>query len=118
MDNRGTPCLKGSKWRKSIYRKIGIINTLDQAHAAQEILKLPYLDNERRLLGGSSFFQSRISNIFITILDDFTIVITLVGDKDTLTIDDIKKSSGVKIILPTAFPAEFTISAQLYKSTI
>jgi len=47
MDNRGTPCLKGSQWRKSIYRNIGRINARDQGLAAQEILKLPYLDESR-----------------------------------------------------------------------
>ena len=25
MDNRGTPCLKGTEWRKSIYRKNSLI---------------------------------------------------------------------------------------------
>lgn len=54
MDNRGTPCLKGSKWRKSIYRKIGVINTRDQAMAAKEILKLDYLDNDRTAVWGWS----------------------------------------------------------------
>lgn len=54
MDNRGTPCLKGSAWRKSIYRKIGVINTRDQALAAKEILKLEYLDNNRTAVWGWS----------------------------------------------------------------
>ena len=47
MDNRGTPCLKGSAWRKSIYRKIGIINTRDQALAAKEVVKWDYIDESR-----------------------------------------------------------------------
>ena len=54
MDNRGTPCLKGSAWRKSIYRKVGVINTRDQALAAKEILKLDYLDNNRTAVWGWS----------------------------------------------------------------
>ena len=54
MDNRGTPCLKGSAWRKSIYRKVGVINTKDQALAAKEILKLDYLDNDRTAVWGWS----------------------------------------------------------------
>ena len=45
MDNRGTPSLKGSEWRKSIYRKVGVINTKDQALAAKEVLNI----NERKL---------------------------------------------------------------------
>lgn len=54
MDNRGTPCLKGSAWRKSIYRKIGLINTQDQALAAKELLKLEYLDKNRTAVWGWS----------------------------------------------------------------
>ena len=54
MDNRGTPCLKGSAWRKSIYKKVGVINTRDQALAAKEILKLDYLDNDRTAVWGWS----------------------------------------------------------------
>ncbi len=47
IDNRGTPTLKGSAWRKSIYRNIGRINAQDQGKAAKEILKLAYLDESR-----------------------------------------------------------------------
>lgn len=54
MDNRGTPCLKGSQWRKSIYRQIGRINVKDQALAAKEILKLDYLDENRTAVWGWS----------------------------------------------------------------
>ncbi|MGI9530459.1 DPP IV N-terminal domain-containing protein [Lutimonas sp.] len=54
MDNRGTPCLKGSQWRKSIYRQIGRINASDQALAAKEILKLDYLDEDRTAVWGWS----------------------------------------------------------------
>lgn len=54
MDNRGTPCLKGSAWRKSIYRQVGRINSKDQALAAKEILKLDYLDEERTAVWGWS----------------------------------------------------------------
>lgn len=63
MDNRGTPCLKGSEWRKSIYRKIGIINARDQALAAKEILKRPYLDDERVAVWGWSGGGSMTLNL-------------------------------------------------------
>ncbi|WPP50832.1 S9 family peptidase [Catalinimonas niigatensis] len=39
MDNRGTPAPKGRDWRKSIYGKIGIISSQDQAGGLREILK-------------------------------------------------------------------------------
>lgn len=54
MDNRGTPCLKGSEWRKSIYRKIGVINSRDQAMATEEIVKWDFVDPDRIAVWGWS----------------------------------------------------------------
>jgi len=62
-DNRGTPCPKGRKWRKSIYRKVGIINSRDQAMAANEILKLDYLDADRVAVWGWSGGGSMTLNL-------------------------------------------------------
>lgn len=63
MDNRGTPTLKGSAWRKIIYRKIGVINASDQALAAKEILKKPYLDENRVAVWGWSGGGSMTLNL-------------------------------------------------------
>ncbi|WP_070786751.1 S9 family peptidase [Flavobacterium crassostreae] len=54
MDNRGAPVLKGTEWRKCIYKNIGIINTRDQAMAAKEILKWRFIDSERVAVHGWS----------------------------------------------------------------
>jgi dipeptidyl-peptidase 4 len=54
MDNRGTPAYKGREWRKSIYRKIGVINTRDQAMAAKEIMKWNFIDTSRVAVHGWS----------------------------------------------------------------
>jgi dipeptidyl-peptidase 4 len=54
LDNRGTPSFKGRDWRKSIYKKIGVINAHDQAMAAKEILKWKYIDPERVAVHGWS----------------------------------------------------------------
>jgi dipeptidyl-peptidase-4 len=54
IDNRGTPVPKGREWRKSIYRRIGQVNIQDQAEAAREILKRPYLDTSRVAVWGWS----------------------------------------------------------------
>ncbi|URM36015.1 S9 family peptidase [Flavobacterium anhuiense] len=54
MDNRGTPAMKGSQWRKSIYKNIGIINTHDQAMAAKEVLKWNFIDADRVAIHGWS----------------------------------------------------------------
>ena len=63
MDNRGTPCLKGSEWRKSVYRKVGVLNTLDQAMAAKKILQRPYLDESRVAVWGWSGGGSMTLNL-------------------------------------------------------
>jgi len=54
MDNRGTPCLKGREWRKSLYRKVGVINSHDQAMATQEIMKWEFVDPNRTAVWGWS----------------------------------------------------------------
>lgn len=63
MDNRGTPCLKGSEWRKSIYRKIGMINARDQALAAKEVLKFSFIDTSRTTVWGWSGGGSMTLNL-------------------------------------------------------
>ena len=47
VDNRGTPAPRGRAWRKIIYRKIGIVNSGDQAAAARAIAKWPFVDPTR-----------------------------------------------------------------------
>jgi len=47
VDNRGTPAPKGRAWRKIIYRKMGIVNSGDQAAAARVIAKWPFVDSAR-----------------------------------------------------------------------
>ncbi len=48
VDNRGTPAPRGRDWRKSVYRKIGVLASADQAAAARDLLKQrSYLDATR-----------------------------------------------------------------------
>ena len=48
FDNRGTPAPRGREWRKSIYRKIGVLSSADQARAIKSVLKqFSYIDPER-----------------------------------------------------------------------
>jgi dipeptidyl-peptidase-4 len=48
LDNRGTPSPRGREFRKSIYRKIGVLSSLDQANGVKAMLaKWPYLDASR-----------------------------------------------------------------------
>jgi len=54
IDNRGTPAPKGREWRKCIYRKIGVLNSYDQAMAANEIKKWSFVDSTRLAVWGWS----------------------------------------------------------------
>ncbi|MFA3783313.1 S9 family peptidase [Melioribacteraceae bacterium 4301-Me] len=48
VDNRGTPAPRGREWRKSIYKKIGVLNSHDQAEAAKALIKKwSFIDSER-----------------------------------------------------------------------
>ena len=63
MDNRGTPCLKGAEWRKSIYQNIGVINSHDQAMATREIIKWDFVDPDRIAVWGWSGGGSMTLNL-------------------------------------------------------
>jgi len=63
MDNRGTPCLKGREWRKSIYKNIGVINSGDQAAATREIIKWDFIDAGRIAVWGWSGGGSMTLNL-------------------------------------------------------
>lgn len=63
IDNRGTPVPKGREWRKSVYRKIGIVNIRDQAMAAKQILNWPFVDSSRVAVWGWSGGGSATLNL-------------------------------------------------------
>lgn len=63
VDNRGTPSPRGREWRKSIYRKIGIVNIRDLAMGAKEVLKWPYCDTSRVAVTGWSGGGSSTLNL-------------------------------------------------------
>jgi dipeptidyl-peptidase-4 len=47
FDNRGTPSPRGRAWRKSIYRKIGVYASEDQAGVARVVRQWPWVDSTR-----------------------------------------------------------------------
>jgi dipeptidyl-peptidase-4 len=63
MDNRGTPCLKGADWRHSIYQKVGVINSHDQAMGTREIIKWDFIDPDRIAVWGWSGGGSMTLNL-------------------------------------------------------
>ncbi|HEX3276295.1 MAG TPA: S9 family peptidase [Gemmatimonadales bacterium] len=55
VDNRGTPAPLGRAWRKAIYGQLGVLETQDQASAAQVLRQRPYVDKERVGIWGWSY---------------------------------------------------------------
>ena len=73
VDNRGTPAPRGRAWRKIIYRKMGIVNSGDQAAAARAVAKWPFVDPARIGIwgwsgGGSSTLNAmfRYGDVYAT----------------------------------------------------
>jgi dipeptidyl-peptidase-4 len=65
VDNRGTPAPRGRLWRKSIYRRIGVLNSQDQANAVRAITKWPFVDPARvGIWGWSGGGSSSLNAIF------------------------------------------------------
>ena len=89
LDNRGTPAPKGRAWRKSIYRKIGVINIDDQASAAKEILKWDFVDPERIAVWGWSGGGSATLNLLFRYPEIYKTGISVAAVANQLTYDNI-----------------------------
>jgi dipeptidyl-peptidase 4 len=63
LDNRGAPSLRGRHWRKSIYRKIGVYASEDQAGAARAIGRWGWVDSTRFAVWGWSGGGSMTLNL-------------------------------------------------------
>jgi dipeptidyl-peptidase-4 len=89
MDNRGTPCLKGNEWRKSIYRKFGIVNARDQAMAAKEVMKWNFVDTSRIAVWGWSGGGSMTLNLIFRYPSIYKTGLSVAAVSNQLTYDNI-----------------------------
>lgn len=89
LDGRGTPSPKGAAWRKSIYRKVGILNIRDQAMAAKEILKWDFVDKDRIAVWGWSGGGSTTLNLLFQYSDIYKTGIAIAPVANRLTYDNI-----------------------------
>jgi dipeptidyl-peptidase-4 len=89
IDNRGTPVPKGSAWRKIVYRKIGLVNIRDQALAAKEICKWPYVDTARIAVWGWSGGGSATLNLMFQFPEIYKTGISVAAVGNQLTYDNI-----------------------------
>lgn len=78
FDNRGTATPRGRDWRKSIYRKIGVLASQDQADAVRHVLaKRPYLDATRVGVWGWSGGGSMTLNALLRYPDLYSVGISI-----------------------------------------
>lgn len=89
VDGRGTPAPKGREWRKAIYKNIGIINIRDQAMAAREIIKWPFVDSTRVAVWGWSGGGSTTLNLMFQYPDIYKTGIAVAAVGWQLTYDNI-----------------------------
>ena len=89
IDNRGTPVPKGREWRKSVYRKIGLVNIKDQAMAAKEVLKWNFIDTSRVAVWGWSGGGSATLNLMFQYPEIYKTGISVAAVANQLTYDNI-----------------------------
>ena len=90
IDNRGTPAPKGRVWRKSIYRKIGVLNIHDQAMACRKLLAThSWMDPERIAVHGWSGGGSATLNLLFQHPELYQTGIAVAAVANQLTYDNI-----------------------------
>ncbi len=89
VENRGAPAPKGRVWRKSIYKNIGVLNIRDQAMAAKEILKWPFIDKDRVAVYGWSGGGSSTLNLMFQYPEIYKTGIAIAAVANQLTYDNV-----------------------------
>jgi dipeptidyl-peptidase 4 len=111
VDNRGTPAPRGTAWRKIIYRKIGIVNSLDQANAARAIAKWPFVDPHRIGIWGWSGGGSSTLNAMFRYPDVYTMGMSVAPVPDLRYYDTIYQERYCG--LPQDHPEEWKQSSPI-----
>lgn len=90
VDNRGTPAPRGRAWRKSIYRKNGVINSGDQAAAVKAMIaKMPFIDSSRIGIWGWSGGGSSTLNAMFRYPDIYKMGMAVAPEADVRYYDTI-----------------------------
>ncbi|MEK6283972.1 MAG: S9 family peptidase [Acidobacteriota bacterium] len=111
VDNRGTPAPRGRAWRKIIYRKMGIVNSSDQANAARAITKWPYVDATRVGIWGWSGGGSATLNAMFRYPDVYQVGLSVAPVADLRLYDTIYQERYCG--LPQDHPEEWKQSSPI-----
>jgi len=111
VDNRGTPAPRGRAWRKIIYRKMGIVNSGDQAAAAKAIAKWPFVDPTRIGIWGWSGGGSSTLNAMFRYPDVYAVGMSVAPVPDIRYYDSIYQERYCG--LPQEHPEEWKQSSPI-----
>jgi dipeptidyl-peptidase 4 len=90
VDNRGTPAPRGRDWRKSVYKKLGILDSQDQANAVKAMItKMPFIDASRIGIYGASSGGSGVLNALFRYPDIYKMGMALCPGADNTYYDTI-----------------------------
>ena len=90
FDNRGTPALKGAKWRKVVYGAVGELSAKEQAAAIRKLAAdRPYVDIDRVAIYGSSGGGSNTLNAMFRYPDVYKVGISIAPVPDQRLYDTI-----------------------------
>ncbi len=89
VDNRGTAAPRGHAWRRSIYKKIGIVASADQAAAARIIGRWPFVDSTRIGIWGWSGGGSMSLNMIFRYPEIYSTAIAVASVPDLRYYDSI-----------------------------
>jgi len=109
VDNRGTPAPRGRAWRKAIYRKMGIVNSQDQANAVRAIDKWPFVDKSRIAIWGWSGGGSSTLNAIFRYPDVYSVGMSVAPVPNLRYYDTIYQERYCA--LPQDHPDEYTRSS-------
>jgi len=111
VDNRGTPAPRGRAWRKIIYRKMGIVNSGDQAAAARAVAKWPFVDPARIGIWGWSGGGSSTLNAMFRFPDVYATGVSVAPVPDLRYYDTIYQERYCG--LPQDHPEEYKQSSPI-----
>jgi dipeptidyl-peptidase-4 len=111
VDNRGTPAPRSRAWRKSIYRQMGIRNSLDQANAVRAITKWSFIDPQRVAIWGWSGGGSSSLNAIFRYPDLYKVAMSVAPVPDIRYYDTIYQERYCG--LPQDHPDEYKQSSPI-----
>jgi dipeptidyl-peptidase-4 len=90
LDNRGTPAPRGRDWRKSVYRQVGVLASVDQAAGVEAMLeKFPFIDPGRVGVWGWSGGGSMTLNLLFRYPEVYSMGIAVAPVPDQRLYDSI-----------------------------